>query len=126
MSKRRRHASRWLGWIAALALASPALADDQSQPAAPSAEQRQRMAEVHQKMADCLKSNRPFADCRAEMHQACRGMMGEAACPMMGQGGGGMGPGMMGHGKGMGPGMMGGPAQGQPAPSAPAPETDKK
>jgi hypothetical protein len=126
MSKRRRYTSPWLGLIAALALASPALADDQSQPAAPSTEQRQRMAEVHQKRADCLKSSRPIAECRAEMHQACRGMMGEAACPMMGQGGGGMGPGMMGHGRGMGPGMMGGPAQGPPAPSAPAPETEKK
>lgn len=88
--------------VLVLATASPALA------AEPTAEQRQKMAEVHQKMADCLKSTKPISECRDEMMQSCRGMMGEAACPMMG----------LGHG-GMGPGMMGGGMHGQPAPAAP-------
>jgi hypothetical protein len=30
-------------------------------------EARKGMAETHQKMADCLKSNRPVEECRAEM-----------------------------------------------------------
>ena len=56
------------------------------------------MAEVHQKMADCLRSSRPFADCRSEMVAACHDMTGTGSCPMMGDGRGGMGPGMMGPG----------------------------
>jgi len=85
--------------VLVLAAALPALAAD------PTPEQRQKMAEVHQKMAECLKSTKPFSECREEMMQSCRGMTGEAACPMMG-----MGPGMKGHGMGMMPG--------QPAPEA--------
>jgi hypothetical protein len=69
------------------------------------------MATVHQKMAECLRSDRPIAECRAEMMKSCKGVMGEAGCPMMGTMGGGMGPGMMGGGMTHG---------------APAPETPKK
>jgi hypothetical protein len=80
-------------------------------PADPSAEQRQKMAEIHRKMADCLVSERPIAECRAEMHASCQSMMGADGCPMMG-----MGPGMMGRGR-MGGGMMPG--------APPQPEADK-
>jgi hypothetical protein len=58
-------------------------------------------------MADCLKSDRPIAECRTDMMKDCRGMMGEKGCPMMESAGGGMGPGMMGpgmHRHGMMPG----------------------
>lgn len=115
-----RRTIRCWGVIAAFALASaaPAFAADPEKPVAPSAEQRQKMAEVHQKMADCLKSNRPMSECRDEMHQSCKGMMGEAGCPMMGMGKGGMGPGTMGGGMG---GMMKSPA----APEAPSVEKPK-
>jgi hypothetical protein len=84
-----------------------------SAPAEPGAEQREKMAAVHQKMAECLRSARPMAECRSEMANSCHEMMGDSGCPMMGSGAGGMGPGMMGHGQ-MGGGMMG-----QPAPEAP-------
>jgi hypothetical protein len=69
----------------------------------PSAEQRQQMAEIHRKMADCLASTRPLAECRAEMHASCQAAMGKDGCPMM-----------MGSGHGMlgGGGMM----QGAPKP----------
>jgi hypothetical protein len=104
--------SQWVGWIAALALAagSSALAAEpkKSAPAEPSPEVRQQMAAVHQKMADCLRSDRPMAECRTEMANSCQQMVGASGCPMMGSGTGGMGPGMMGGG------MMG-----QPAPEAP-------
>lgn len=94
--------NRWYGLVAGLALlgSGTAFAADE-----PSPEQRQQMAAVHQKMADCLKSSRPMGECRSEMLTNCQSMMGAAGCPMMESAGGTMGPGMM--GSGMGPGMMG-------------------
>jgi len=72
-------------------------------------EQRQQMAETHRKMAECLVSTRPFAECRAEMHASCQANHADG-CPMMG---GPMGPGGMGRGMGMGmrqgPGAMDAP-----------------
>jgi hypothetical protein len=74
-----------------LVAAASALAA-QDQPAAPSAEQRAKMAAAHEKMAACLRSSKDIADCRAEMQRACHAM-GQHACPMMGMGmGGGMRP----------------------------------
>jgi hypothetical protein len=106
--------SHWCGFIAALALVSAASGfaaePKKSAPSAPSPEVREQMAAVHQKMADCLRSERSLADCRAEMMNSCQQLMGDSGCPMMGTGKGGMGPGMMGGG------MMHGPA----------PETPKK
>jgi hypothetical protein len=94
----------WCGRAAAVALlsASAAFAADapKTTPSEPTAETRQKMAEIHQKMADCLRSERPIAECRAEMGQSCQGMMAGAGCPMTQD----MGPGMMGGG------MMGAPA----------------
>jgi Spy/CpxP family protein refolding chaperone len=50
--------------------------------ASPTPEMRQNMAEMHQKMADCLKSERPMAECRKEMMKNCP-MKGKGHCPMM-------------------------------------------
>jgi len=105
-----RRARLWLGTLATLAVVAAPLAradPAKTPPAAPTAEQRQKMAEVHQKMADCLRSDRPLADCRNEMAAACHDMMGAGGCPMMGNGPGGMGPGMVEHGTGHG--IMGSP-----------------
>ena len=94
--------SRWCGLIAALAMVAvfPAFAaePERSASSGPSPEVRQQMAAVHQKMAECLRSDRPIAECKAEMMKNCHEMMGESGCPMMGSSGGGMGPGMMGGG----------------------------
>jgi hypothetical protein len=113
--------SHWFAGIALAGLLSASLASaaepKKSEPAAPSAEQREKMAAVHQKMAECLRSDRPMSECRAEMDKSCQEMMGDSGCPMMGAGQGGMGPGMMGHGKGSG--MHGGMMQGKPAPETP-------
>ena len=97
--------------VLAQASVSPACAADPVKPAPPepSPEARQQMAAVHQRMADCLKSDRPIAECRAEVTASSRERMGEAGCPMMGTGGGGMGPGMMGGGM-----MKGGPPKAPP------------
>jgi hypothetical protein len=48
------------------------------------AEQRQKMADVHEKMAVCLRSDRPLSECRQETMQRCQDIMGQAGCPMMG------------------------------------------
>jgi len=112
-------ASLLRGLIGAIALlvGGAALAADTGRPAPPadpSPQVRGQMAEVHQRMAACLTSTRPIAECRTEMLKNCQDLMGANGCPMMGAAGGGMGPGMM-RGTGMGPAMMrGGPAPQKP------------
>lgn len=69
----------------------------------PTHAQREKMAQIHERMAECLRSDRSFADCRQAMMRACRAELGTGGCRMM-QGGrpwgrrGGMmrGGGMMG------------------------------
>jgi hypothetical protein len=90
----------------ALAVASiwissgPAFGADAAKPTAadPSPEQRHQMAEIHQRMADCLNSERPMTECRGEMQKSCQETMGAGGCSMMD---GHMGAGMM-HGQGTG------------------------
>jgi hypothetical protein len=47
-------------------------------------EQRQKMADAHEKMAVCLRSDKPVSDCHEEMKKACQEGMGKDGCPMMG------------------------------------------
>ena len=69
----------------------------------PTHAQREKMAQIHERMASCLRSDRSFAECRQEMMRACHAELGTGGCRMM-QGGrpwgrlGGMmrGGGMMG------------------------------
>lgn len=81
-----RRLSCWIVALALLALASAGrtlAADTKTTPLPePTAEQRQKVAEVHQKMAECLRSTRPIAECRSEMAAACQGL-GAGTCPMM-------------------------------------------
>jgi len=94
--------NRSFAFVAGIALLSSAAfaADPTPQaPADPTPAQRKEMASVHRKMADCLDSNRSFAECRTEMQSNCTQMMGQTGCPMMGMG---MGGGMM-HGAGRTP-----------------------
>lgn len=69
-----------------IATAAGALAAEEPQAAAPSQQMREQMAVMHEKMASCLRSDKPFADCRSEMQSNCKTMMGEQGCPMMGMG----------------------------------------
>jgi hypothetical protein len=58
-------------------------------PAAPSREMREKMAVMHEKLAACLRSDKPIADCRKEAmsyHQEMMGTMGKGGCPMMDMG----------------------------------------
>jgi hypothetical protein len=52
----------------------------------PSKETRQQMAMVHEQMAQCLRSDKTFAECHTQMQTSCRAMMGAQGCPMMGMG----------------------------------------
>jgi hypothetical protein len=45
-------------------------------------DQRQKMADLHNKMADCLKSDRPLSECRQEMAKGCQDSFGKEGCPM--------------------------------------------
>jgi len=47
-----------------------------------SKEQREKMAVAHEKMANCLRSEKVFAECREEMMQSCQKDMGGESCPM--------------------------------------------
>jgi len=59
-------------------------------------EQKENMATMHEKMAECLRSNKSMSECRTEMRGQCQTMMGGDGCPMM-----------MDHMRGMmGPDMM--------------------
>jgi hypothetical protein len=49
----------------------------------PTTEQRQNMAATHEKMAVCLRSDKPMEDCKKEMMQSCQDTMGKDGCPMM-------------------------------------------
>ncbi len=88
-----------IGFLSVMALlGNVALAaDSSSKPGKmpePTKEQRQKMADLHEKMATCLKSDRLVYDCRKEMMQGCKETMGKDGCPMMG---GKMGRGMRHH-----------------------------
>ena len=79
-------------WAVILLLwAGPAWAEDPAK-ADPTPQARREMAAAHRRMAQCLESDRPMGECRAEMKALCPHMMGEEGCPMMGHGG------MHGHG----------------------------
>jgi hypothetical protein len=94
--------------VCALRAAAPAFAADPGAGSAtpPGREAREKMAAIHQKMAECLRSERPFDECRAEMRSSCRETMSESRCPMM-EDDWGMHRGRMGGGRGHG---MGGQA----------------
>ena len=53
-------------------------------------EQRQKMADAHEKMATCLRTDKPLGDCHEEMMKSCQEGMGKDGCPMMGGKGKGM------------------------------------
>lgn len=47
-------------------------------------EQRQKMAGAHEKMASCLRTEKPFSECHEEMMKTCKDSMGKEGCAMMG------------------------------------------
>jgi hypothetical protein len=43
---------------------------------------REQMARAHEKMAACLRSERPLAECRAEMMHTCKAAKAKQGCEM--------------------------------------------
>jgi hypothetical protein len=75
----------WIAFAMTLALAAgPAAFAEHHDGKGMTPEQRAKMAEHHQKMADCLKSDKPMDECHKEMKADCEAM-GEA-CPHHGHG----------------------------------------
>jgi len=54
------------------------------------AQEREKMAAIHEKMATCLRSDRPLKECHNEMHEQYMEAMGTHGCPMTGEMGGRM------------------------------------
>lgn len=48
-------------------------------------EMRKKMADSHQMMADCLKSDKPLSECKQEMVKNCPMMKENGRCAMMGE-----------------------------------------
>lgn len=59
-------------WAAGAALAADPPTGSHPQP---TKEQREKMAEAHEKIAACLRSDRPIDECHAEMKQMHEAMM---------------------------------------------------
>ncbi|MGE0631427.1 MAG: hypothetical protein AB7H48_12955 [Parachlamydiales bacterium] len=78
-----------LSFICAVSIADQSSAKDSSAQTGSELpkEKRKKMAEMHEKMALCLKSDKSMDDCRDEMRKQCDG---EDGCPMMGKGHRGM------------------------------------
>jgi len=55
-----------------------------AQYAAPTKEQREKMATIHEQMATCLRSDKPIADCHKDAMKSCQDVMGTEGCSMMG------------------------------------------
>ena len=79
----------------AVLCASPAWAAPPPASTAPSQEMREKMAQVHEKMAACLRSDKTIAECHREMKANCRAELGDRGCGMMQRRGMGMAPGRM-------------------------------
>jgi hypothetical protein len=47
-----------------------------------SKETREQMAVLHEQMAACLRSDKPFPECHSAMIRSCQEQLGEG-CPMM-------------------------------------------
>ena len=55
-------------------------------PPVPSKETREKMATAHQRMAACLRTDKPIAECHAQMMKSVGHVPGATGCPMMSPG----------------------------------------
>lgn len=70
---------------ATLILTSTAFAGTKGKMREMSKEDRAKMAEMHTKMADCLKSDKSMSECHREMKDHCKDMGGDQCYMMMGK-----------------------------------------
>lgn len=63
-----------LFFTAALVLTSTSFAKEKAKSAVMTKDERNQMAEMHSKMADCLKSDKEMSECHNEMMTSCKEM----------------------------------------------------
>ncbi len=84
----RRTSSRSILWglVASTMFSCVAVAAGEASagPSVPSKEVRAKMANLHEEMAACLRSEKSLSDCHSEMRKGCQQLMGDSGCPMMG------------------------------------------
>lgn len=74
----------WLTISALLfVMGSAYAADPATGAAAPSKQDREQMAQLHEKMATCLRSDKSVGECHKEMATQCRESMGADKCKGM-------------------------------------------
>lgn len=66
-------------------LSKATFAEDKKKAMAMTPEQRQSMATAHDKMANCLRSEKTVEDCKKDMMESCEEAMGKDGCYMMGK-----------------------------------------
>ena len=71
------------GGLAQATEAGKAMSPDKMMPIM-TTEQRHKMADAHEKMAGCLRSDKPMMECHDEMMKSCHENMGKDGCPMDG------------------------------------------
>lgn len=71
-----------MGFVFLTLVSGGAFAHDKKAMMKMTPEQRQNMAMMHEKMAACLRTDKPIGDCKTEMRKSCK-EMGAMACPMM-------------------------------------------
>jgi hypothetical protein len=65
---------------------APATSDQAAHPgqtSEPSRETRDKLATLHEQMAACLRSDKSFSECHAQMQKACQASLGKQGCPRM-------------------------------------------
>jgi hypothetical protein len=82
MNKQRSAA--WLASITLLAASAVIAAEPPTADATgPSKEIRDKLATLHEQLANCLRSDKPIAQCHTEMMKSCQDMFGAQGCPML-------------------------------------------
>ncbi len=52
----------------------------------PSKQTRDQLAQIHDEMATCLRSDKSMSECQTQMHDRCVAVMGDKGCPPKGGG----------------------------------------
>ncbi len=73
-----------MGSFALAASKTKAESSDKKPPMEITAEQRQQMAGMHEKMATCLRSDKSMDDCHSEMMATHKDFKDQGSCPMHG------------------------------------------
>ena len=81
---KQRSAAAWLASFILLAAGATIAAEPPPTDATgPTKEIRDKLATLHEQLANCLRSDKPIAQCHTEMMKSCQDMFGAQGCPML-------------------------------------------